>query len=165
MKKRFIALLTIFVLIFSFAYSEELAATPTDLEEAVIEEILPEEVLIEDEIMPEEPSIEEEILTEDELPIEEEIEEEIDIEELYGDRRIEIKFLKTPKFIGDNVIMTFELINYPPGRIEAIQWQWSEDNINWFTIEGATGEIYEFIVDRSNYTNWWRVEIHYKIII
>ena len=141
--KKIIAFLLLITFITAAAYCEDMsAATPTDISEEIVAETeLVEELL------------------------EEEVEEKFDIDELYGDRKIEVYFIKNPRFINDTVILGFRLIDYPPMELQEIQWQISIDNVNWVDIEGANDETYEFVITFDNYKCWWRVQIAYKVII
>lgn len=144
--KKIIALLMTVLLLFSTTCGESWA-TPTDLA-PVIEET--------DEILED---TSDEVL-EEELIIEES-EEELSIDELYPNHHIEIRIIQHPQVLGDEVILGFELIDYPPGYITAIEWQYSEDNIEWFPIEGETAETFKFIITKDNYKLWYRVMVSY----
>ena len=94
-------------------------------------------------------------------------EEVISIEELYPNHRIEIKFIQIATHFGEEAIIAFELIDYPPGEITEIEWQYSPDNVQWFPIEGAHSQTYSFIVTKENYEYWFRVKVsfHYNLDI
>jgi len=110
--KKIIAFLLLITFITAAAYCEDMsAATPTDISE----EIVTEAELVD-------PPVEE--------LLEEEVKEKFDIDELYGDRKIEVYFIKNPRFINDTVILGFRLIDYPPMELQEIQWQISTDNVN-----------------------------------
>jgi hypothetical protein len=134
-------LLVLSVILFSGSSATEEYATPTDLKSDIIEDVSDEFI---------EPEIEEL------KPI-----EEISIDELYPNHHIEIRIIQHPQILGDEVILGFELIDYPPGYITAIEWQYSEDNIEWFPIEGETAETFKFIVTKDNYKLWYRVMVSY----
>ena len=88
---------------------------------------------------------------------------DIDNLECYDSRRIELNILKHPEFIGDEAIIEAVLIDYPPGRIVLIEWEYSEDNEEWFKIEGANELIYKFIVTQENLHYWYRVVVTYEM--
>ena len=139
MKKIILILLCVSLLAPSIVYSERVA-TPTDLIEDISEEVFVEE-------LPEEIS--------DEI---------ISIDELYPNHHIEMKIIQSARRLGDEVILGFDLIDYPPGEIIDIEWQYSEDNFNWISIEDANEETYNFIITKENYRYWYRVTVafHYK---
>lgn len=88
-------------------------------------------------------------------------EKQISIDELYPNHHIEIKIIQHAHALGDEVILGFDLIDYPPGEITYIEWQYSEDNIEWFPIEDEHEEILKFIVTKDNYKLWYRVMVSY----
>ena len=87
---------------------------------------------------------------------------EADIEDLSVDnRRIELTIVKYPTFFGDEVILEATLVDYPPGEVTLIEWQYSEDNLEWNTIEDENELTYKFIYTRENMYYWYRVTITY----
>lgn len=135
--KKILFYLICIALLFSISFAE--CATPTDLL-STIEDISNEIV---EEIEPEQEII------------------EISIDELYPNHHIEIKIIQHAHVLGDEVIFGFDLIDYPPGEITYIEWQYSEDNIEWFPIENENSEILKFIVTKENYKYWYRVMVSY----
>lgn len=87
-------------------------------------------------------------------------------EELYlipeDNHHLEIEITKHPEFLGDTVTFELFLIDYAPGEIVDIEWQYSEDNETWFTIEGEHELTYTCVVDRTNYKYWWRGIVTYR---
>lgn len=134
-------LLILSVILFSGSSVTEEYATPTDLKSDIIEDVSDEFI---------EPEVEEL------EPI-----EEISIDELYPNHHIEIKIIQYPQVLGDEVILGFDLIDYPPGKITYIEWQYSEDNLEWFPIEDENDEILKFIITKENYQLWYRVMVSY----
>ena len=94
-------------------------------------------------------------------------EEQISINELYPNHHIEIKVIQHAHALGDEVILGFDLIDYPPGEITYIEWQYSENSLEWFPIEDENDETLKFIVTKENYRLWYRVmiEYHYNLNI
>ena len=135
--KKILFYLICIALLFSISFAE--CATPTDLL-STIEDISNEIV---EEIEPEQEII------------------EISIDELYPNHHIEIKIIQHAHVLGDEVIFGFDLIDYPPGEITYIEWQYSEDNIEWFPIENDNSEFLKFIVTKENYKYWYRVMVSY----
>lgn len=134
-------LLILGVILFSGSSVTEECATPTDLKSDIIEDVSGEFI---------EPEVEEL-----------ESIEEISIDELYPNHHIEIKIIQHAHVLGDEVIFGFDLIDYPPGEITYIEWQYSEDNIEWFPIENENDEILKFIVTKENCKYWYRVMVSY----
>lgn len=130
-------------------------ATDTDIIVAVSDESKEVDEFIEevDELTEEEL---EELMEDDEVA-------DIDNLECYDSRRIELVILKHPEFIGDEAIIEAVLIDYPPGDIALVEWEYSEDNEEWFKIEDANELIYKFIVTRENLHYWYRVIVTYSI--
>ena len=122
-------------------------------EEEIVEE--KQEEVIEEEEKEEEVEEQEEIV--------EEQEEEKSIDELFPDRKLVIEITKKPEYLGDTVIFTLKLVNYPEGELLNVEWQYSEDNENWQVISEANELSYEFIVTRENCKYWYRGAITYKI--
>lgn len=149
--KKIIMIFLILGIIFCHSAISEEYATPTDLL-PIIEEISNE---IEEELI--EDPIEEELI--EETPSEEDI--LALVEELYPNHHIEIRIIQQAYCIGDEVILGFELIDYPPGYITHIEWQHSLDNIEWTTIENENEETLKFIVDEENNGTWYRVMVTY----
>lgn len=139
--KRFCIILLTLILCLSCARGETIA-TFTDLseEEEIFEEIFEE--LFEDEDI------------------------EADIEDLSvtDNRHIELIITKYPTFFSDEAILEATLIDYPPIEIVLIEWQYSEDNLEWNTIEDETELTYKFIYTRENMNYWYRITITYNEI-
>ena len=62
-------------------------------------------------------------------------------------------------YFGDLVTLTAELIGYE-NAVYIVQWQTSEDGVNWTDVEGATELIYEFAVTEENCQNYWRLIVN-----
>ena len=164
MKKIFTVFLVIALIVCSsFAFSEEEPATPTDLVEEVIEPEIEEDVIVEPEQEPD-PEPEEEAMVE---IIETSNENEIDIEPLK--RKLKLSIERHPEFFGDYAIFKLTLIDYPPGEIIKVEWEYSVDNIEWFPVlepdidDDNDETTYKFIVTKDNYMFWFRAKLHYQI--
>lgn len=153
--KKIIAILCFFVLLFGVALCEELP--------------IPEEPIVnETELIPVEPSLEEEtalelteiVIPEEEVPIEEiaEDEPEPEPEKVILPREVHITFLKEPQFFGDEVTLAVTLINFTSTDNYTIYWQYCTDPsaAEWKNIDGAHDEVYNFILDKTNYTYGYR---------
>lgn len=155
--KKIIAILCFFVLLFGVALCEE----PPIPEESIVNET---------ELIPVEPSLEEEtalelteiVIPEEEIPIEEIAEDEPELEpepeKTILPREVHITFLKEPKFFGDEVILAISLINFTVEDQYTISWQYCIDPLSaeWIDINGANGQIYSFIIDKTNYSYGYR---------
>ena len=60
---------------------------------------------------------------------------------------------------GANIIMTAELHDFKETDVYEFQWYYSEDGKTFIPIEGANGATYEYVIDRSNCFNIWRIEV------
>ena len=75
------------------------------------------------------------------------------------ERRVHIDYLQEPFFYGQQVTLISKLINFSPQDRYTYQWQYSLDQEEWFDIEGATGDTYTFIIDKSNWYYYWRLVV------
>ena len=76
-------------------------------------------------------------------------------------REVHISFLKEPQFFGDEVILVATLINFRFEDSYTIYWQYCEDptaeEIEWKDIEGEHSQVYNFILNKTNYMYGYRV--------
>lgn len=102
-----------------------------------------------------------------EVPIEEEIEEmEVPLEEEPPTPRdnhyVELVVIKDPTYIGDTVILALILVDYAPGHIEYINWEWTEDQENWYEVPDEHNQKYEFVVTEENLHYAYRGVVAYR---
>ena len=96
-------------------------------------------------------------------PIEEPIVEEEKPFELPDDNHwVELDVIKDPHYIGDNAILELKLINYAPGEILKVEWEWTLDEETWYTIPDANELIYDFIVTEENVLYIYHGVVTYK---
>ena len=60
---------------------------------------------------------------------------------------------------GDMVTLTARLFGYE-NAVCTVQWQTSEDGVNWTDVEDATELIYAFTVTEENCQNYWRLIVN-----
>lgn len=103
-----------------------------------------------------------------EVPIEEEIEEmEVPLEEEEpptprDNHYVELVVIKDPTYIGDTVILALILVDYAPGHIEYINWEWTEDQENWYEVPDEHNQKYEFVVTEENLHYAYRGVVAYR---
>ena len=144
--------------------TEPAVETPT---EPIVETKLKEEVPIAADPEPEveeitEPQV---IATSSTMIPEEEVEIADDdwghVDDAILPREVHISFLKEPQFFSDEVILVATLINFRFEDSYTIYWQYCEDptaeEIEWKDIEGEHSQVYNFILDKTNYVYGYRV--------
>ena len=62
-------------------------------------------------------------------------------------------------FIGVNITLYTELINFQEDDVYDIQWQYSEDGKEFTDIEGANELSYQYLTDEKNVNYIWKVQI------
>lgn len=79
-----------------------------------------------------------------------------------GEGTVEIKSNIQPGeqvYRGTEIILTAVPSGFGDTEL-AYQWQWSTDGENWNNIEGATDQVYTYIIDRGNANHIIRVEVN-----
>ena len=112
-------------------------------------------------------AISEDIATPTDIPIDEEEDEELfTIEdddwgeiEIEFERRVFISMEKEPKYLGDEMSLVATLIDFQPEDRYTIYWQYSEDELNWTSVEDEHQQIFTVILDSINCHYSWRVLI------
>ena len=94
-----------------------------------------------------------------------EVPEKININELYPNRHVQLRIIQEAYYLGDEVILGFDLIDFPPVEIIYIEWQYSKDEIEWFPVENEHGETFSFIVDETNSKFWYRVMVNLNYLL
>lgn len=150
---RLIALILAFVLCFVGSAISDNIATPTDIEESVIEE---KEIIEE---IKEEKTIEEISPTEELVTIEDEDWGNIEIE---FERKVYISITHEPHYIGDKISFVATLIDFQPTDEYIIYWQYSKDKVHWINVENEHKKTFTVTITGINYKYWWRVLVEWR---
>ena len=62
------------------------------------------------------------------------------------------------KEIGNTATLIAVLHGYE-NAVYTLQWQNSEDDVNWTDVEGETGERFAIEITEENCTDYWRVQV------
>jgi len=127
-----------------------------EIEESPVEEPQVEE-LVQEVISPvEEVEEQEEEISSNLVEFEEDDWGEITIE---MPREVYISFLQEPHYYGDTAVLVATLVNFKPEDRYTMNWQYSDDGIEWHNIEGEDERTYTFIITKENYHYSYRVVV------
>jgi len=62
--------------------------------------------------------------------------------------------------MGDEITLTAILMDFPEDV--TIYWEYSNNCVDWFVIEGEHENLYTFILTPDNLGYYWRVRVHYE---
>jgi len=80
--------------------------------------------------------------------------------EIERERKVYVDANKTSYYFGDQVILVAVLVDFKPEDKVTFQWLYAvEEEADWIFIEDATEQTYTFILDKTNYKNWYRVVV------
>lgn len=144
--KKLIALLLTFICLIGVAIGES-PATPTDIYEEYVEEIIEEDIELDD-IPTEYMEFEDDDAGYIDVPLE---------------RKVYIVIDKEPKYMGDTVVFVAVLIDFKPDDIITFEWQYAESETSeWNRIEGATEQTYTFELNGINMHYLYRVVVTWE---